>query len=326
MIVGRLSQCANQIAGGKSADAFLGMAQAMVGMKVYTNALDACQSAIESAQDNTRLLARAHKLKGEVFDAMGRLGDAEAELRAALAADPDSRVADLHYDLGRILLKQRRDEEAIAELQKEVEQRPNGTTAEDARALIANPRRGRENFAPAFSFVTADGREISLDALSGKIVLLDFWASWCAPCVKALPSVRKIQKDHARDPLVVVGISADRDERAWRSFTAKNDMVWPQYWDHDHRLRSMFDVKAIPTYVLIDAEGVVQHRASGAGFHESRALVAEIDRQLKLIPAIHQHLGHVVAREKIVRGNPCDAAVPTFDVRRRKQILAQIPS
>src|SRR5919197_2234529 len=151
-------QRATQIAGGKSADAFLGMAQAMVGMKVYTNALDACQSAIESAQDNTRLLARAHKLKGEVFDAMGRLGDAEAELRAALAADPDSRVAELHYDLGRILLKQRRDEEAIAELQKEVEQRPNGTSAEDARALIANPRRGRENFAPAFSFVTADGR------------------------------------------------------------------------------------------------------------------------------------------------------------------------
>ena len=276
-------QRANQLAGGKSAESFLGMAQAMQGMKVYKNALDACQSAIDLAGDNTRLLARAHKLKGEVFDALGQLGEAESELRAALAVDPESRVADLHYELGQILLKQRRDDEAIAELRKEIEQRPNGTTAEEARALIANPRRGRENFAPDFAFTAADGRHISLDALRGRVVLLDFWASWCAPCVKALPSVKKIQKNHANDPFVIIGISADREEREWRQFTSKNAMVWPQYWDSDHRLRSAFGVTAIPTYVLIDGEGIVQHRAAGAGFHEARALVAEIDRQLKLI-------------------------------------------
>jgi len=275
-------QRANQLAGGKSAESFLGMAQAMQGMKVNKNALDACQSAIDLAQTNPRVLARAHKLKGQLFEGMGELRDAEAELRAALAADPESKVADLHYELGVVLMGEHRDEEGIAELKKEIELRPNGTTAEDARARIANPRRARERYAPVFSFVSAAGQTMSLETLKGKIVLLDFWASWCGPCVKAVTSVRKVYNDHANDPFVIVGISADRDEHAWRAFTDKNGMVWPQYWDADQRLRRIFGVTAIPTYVLIDAEGVEQLRIAGSGFDQARTLIAEIDRQVRL--------------------------------------------
>jgi thiol-disulfide isomerase/thioredoxin len=280
-------QRASQLAGGKSAEAFLGMAQAMQGMKVYKNALDACQSAIDLAQTTPRILARAHKLKGLVLEGMGELRDAEAELRAALAADPESRVADLHYELGVVLMGEHRDEEGIAELEKEIELRPNGTTAEEARARIANPRRARERYAPEFSFVSTDGGTMSLETLKGKIVLLDFWASWCAPCVKALPSVRKVQKDHVRDPLVIVGISADRDEHAWRAFTDKNGMVWPQYWDQDQQLRQTFGVTTIPTYVLIDAAGIEQLRVAGSGFDQARTLSAEIDKQLRLAAPRH---------------------------------------
>jgi thiol-disulfide isomerase/thioredoxin len=275
-------QRANQIAGGESADAFLGMAQAMQGMKVYKNALDACESAIGFAKTNKRVLARAHKLKGQVFEAMGELRDAEAQFRAALDADPDGRIADLHYELGVVLMGQHRDEEGIAELQKEIALRPNGTTADDARARIANPRRAREAYAPEFSFVSTDGQKISLESLKGKVVLLDFWATWCGPCVKALPTVHKVQKAHANDPFVVIGVSADEDERAWRAFTAKNGMVWPQYWDQDGRVRHTFDVSAIPTYVLIDGEGIEKLRVKGAGFDSARELIAEIDKQIKL--------------------------------------------
>jgi thiol-disulfide isomerase/thioredoxin len=263
-------------------ESFLGIAQAAQGMKVFKNALDACQSAIDLAATDTRLLARAHKLKGQVFTSLGQTREAEQEFRAALAADPDSRVADLHFSLAGALLAQTRDDEAIAELRKEIEIRPNGTTADEARALIANPRRGREHFAPEFSFVSAGGDSISLAALRGKVVLLDFWASWCGPCVHALPSVKKVQKDHARDPFVLLGISADREERPWRAFMSKNAMIWPQYWDSRHQLRSLFDVTVIPTYVLIDAEGIERLRVNGSGFHQARALTAEIDRQINL--------------------------------------------
>src|SRR5262245_48587065 len=276
-------QRANKVAGGKSADAFLGMALAAQGMKTWKNATEFAQSAIDTANGNARLLARAHKLRGQVFAETADPPRAEEAYRAALGADPESNVADLHYGLALALLAQHRDEEAIVELKREIEIRPHGTTAEEAQALIANPRRGREKYAPDFSFVAADGQTISLDALRGKVVLLDFWASWCAPCVRALPSVKKVQKDHLHDPFLVVGIGGDDDKRAWAAFTDKNGMTWPQYWDEKGRLRRLFDVQAIPTYVLLDAEGIERLRVKGAGFHEARNLAAEIDKQIKLL-------------------------------------------
>ena len=280
-------QRANQIAGGKSAESLLGQAQAMQGMKVFTNALDTCQAAIDAAGDNSRLLARAHKLKGQLFEATGDLRSAEEELREAIAVDPESRIPDIHFELGRVLLGAHRDDEAIAELKKEIELRPNGTTAEDARALIANPRRGREKYAPDFSFDAADGAHISLESLRGKIVLIDFWASWCGPCVKALPTVKKVYKQHERDPFVILGISGDYEMVPWRTFTSKNAMTWPQFWDRDHRLRQAFGIRAIPTYVLLDGEGIERLRVVGSGFHESRDLAAEIDKQVKISVQIH---------------------------------------
>jgi thiol-disulfide isomerase/thioredoxin/Tfp pilus assembly protein PilF len=276
-------QRANQLAGGKSPDAFLGMAQAMQGMKVFKNALDASQSAIDLAQGNARILAPTYRLRGQIFQAMGELRDAETAFRAALTADPESRIADLHYGLAVVLLAEHRDEEAIAELRKELALRPTGTTADEARALIENPRHGSARSAPAFSFVSSDKQRISLESLRGKIVLLDFWASWCDPCRRALPAVHRVQQSHAKDPFVIVGISADRDERAWRTFTGQNHMVWPQYWDRDGALQRTFDVEAIPSYVLIDAEGIELRRVSGSGFDSARDLVVEIDRQIKLL-------------------------------------------
>jgi hypothetical protein len=67
--------------------------------------------------------------------------------------------------------------------------------------------------------------------------------------------VKKAQKDHANAPFVVVGISADRDGRAWRTFTDKNGRSWPQYWDENGKVQRLFDVRAIPIYVLLDAGG-----------------------------------------------------------------------
>jgi thiol-disulfide isomerase/thioredoxin len=284
----KVFQRANQLASGKSAACFLAMAQAMHGMKAYQNAVDAARSAIELAGDDSRLRARAHSVRGLAFQALAgkdatKLRDAEAEFRQALAADPESRLADFHYNLAVALLKQGRDDEGIAELKRQIDIRPRGTTAEESRALIANPRRARESYAPDFTLVTSAGETISLETLRGKVVLLDFWASWCVPCVKALPSIRKLQNDHAKDPFVLVGISADEDERAWRAFVSKNGMSWPQYFDDRGRLRGIFEVQAIPTYVLIDGEGIVRMQTKGSGFHDVRALRDAVNQQIALI-------------------------------------------
>jgi peroxiredoxin len=279
-------QRANQLAGGRSAECFVGMAQTMVGMKTWQNVIETAQTAIELARDAPLLLARAHSARGTAFQSLAekdpsKLQDAERDFRAALAADPESRVADLHFNLGVVLMKQRRDDEGIAELKMEIAQRANGSTAEDARALIANPRRARETFAPDFSLKAADGQAISLESLRGKVVLLDFWGTWCPPCVRAVPSLRKLQKAHANDPFVIVGVSSDKDAKAWSAFTAKNGMVWPQYWDDRKEMQRTFGVKVFPTYVLIDGEGIERLRVSGAGYHESKALADAIEQQIK---------------------------------------------
>ena len=79
------------------------------------------QSAIDNANGNARLLARAHRLRGQVFAETADLPHAEDAYRAALAADPESNIADLHYGLALALLAQHRDDEAIVELKKEIE-------------------------------------------------------------------------------------------------------------------------------------------------------------------------------------------------------------
>jgi thiol-disulfide isomerase/thioredoxin/Tfp pilus assembly protein PilF len=286
-------QRANQLAGGHSAECYLAMARAMQGMKAYQNAVNSAQTAIELAAGDSRLLARAHSVRGLALESLAekdatKLRDAESEFRQALTVDPDSIVADLHFNLGFVLMRQRRDDEGIAEMKRELELRANGTTAERARELIANPRRARESYAPDFSLVSSEGERISLESLRGRVVLLDFWGTWCAPCVRALPSIRKLQKEHANAPFIIVGISSDEDERTWRAFTAKNGMVWPQYLDSDRHLQRTFGVNAFPSYVLIDREGIERLRISGTSFDRAAALSSEIEKQLKSSPPLER--------------------------------------
>jgi len=231
-------QRANQMAGGKSAEAFLGIARALQRINQYKNALDACQSAIDLATDNPRLLARAHQLKGETYQALGQMAEAERELN--LARESNSRA---------------------------------GTVVAPAPVEHVEP-------APSFTIQPSNGKPIALDSLRGTVVLLDFWATWCSPCLRALPTVRQLQQVHADDPFVLVSISADVQQKKWHDFLGANGMVWPQYWDRDKRMRELFGVKAIPTYVLIDADGNERLRVSGSGFNEARELNVEIERTI----------------------------------------------
>jgi len=159
--------------------------------------------------------------------------------------------------------------------------RPNGPQAERARSMIENPRRAREAFAPPFSVVTLDRELVDLDGLKGKVVLMDFWGTWCPPCVAAVPTLRDLQKKHAKDAFVLLSVSSDSDEAVVRAFADKNHLAWPQYWDRDRKVQQAFDVRAFPTYVLIDDEGVVRFRTTGGGLHEPLGLEDAIRKALK---------------------------------------------
>jgi thiol-disulfide isomerase/thioredoxin len=133
-----------------------------------------------------------------------------------------------------------------------------------AQHFAEDPTLALKKRAPAFEVTALDGTRFNLDAMGGRVVLIDFWATWCGPCNEALPEVKKIAKDFAGDPLVIISVSWDSDDAKWRQFIQKNEMSWLQYRDADHTLSRAFGVEAIPHYFTIDSDGVLTAEMVGS--------------------------------------------------------------
>lgn len=197
-----------------------------------------------------------------------RLPAAETEFRQALVVDPfDPQV---RFQLGVALLKQNKDAEGVKELAM-VAAQPDDELAGKAQALVANPRRAREWFAPSFEATTLQGGNISLSELAGKVVVLDFWATWCPPCRESIPELKELVKKFPPEKFVLISISADEKKDAWKNFVAAKKMDWPQVHDEDHRIGDKFNVHSFPTYLVIDGEGIVRQKISGMNPQQSVA-------------------------------------------------------
>jgi thiol-disulfide isomerase/thioredoxin len=278
---------ANDLRGKTSAECYFGMAQAYQGLDAYKNTVDSCDKMIEFAGDDKQIKVQAYNLKGIALQSLAQLKDqkrlqeAEATFRQGLALDVELPV--LRYNLGFVLLQQTRDAEGIAELKKYLELKPNGPNGEAANRMIENPRRAREPFAPDFSFTTLDGQFMELEDLRGKVVLLDFWGTWCPPCVESVPALRDLQKRFAKDSsFLMISVSVNDEEETWRAFTAKNQMSWPQAQDREHSIQRAFAVRAFPTYIVLDHEGIVRYRASGSGPSREATLEDAIRKYVKI--------------------------------------------
>ena len=279
---------ANELREKKSAECYGWMSETYLALEAYKTAIESADKCIELANGDKQLILKAYNNKGLALQASAEKKDqkklqaAEAAFKQGLAMENAPAV--LRYNLGVVLLQLNRDEEGVAELKQYIKLQPNGSYLELARKMVANPRRARENFAPDFSFTSSEGEHIALDDLRGKVVLLDFWGTWCPPCVASVPELRSLHKRYSKSgSFVVLGISSDGDEDAWREFTAKNNMIWPQYRDRDRRIQSAFGVRAFPTYILIDHEGIVKFMSSGLSWVQAANLEDAIRKQLKLV-------------------------------------------
>ena len=279
---------ANEMRGKNCAECLSLMADAYYGLEEFKKVVETADKVIALAGDNKQLLSKVQINKGLALQSAAEKKDqkklqaAEAAFRQALAFEGAPPV--VHYNLGVALLQMNRDSEGIEALQQYLKAQPNGSLAESARKMAGNPRRARENYAPDFSFTSLSGEIVSLDSLQGKVVLLDFWGTWCGPCVESIPELRQLHKKYANEPsFVLIGISSDRDDDVWREFTEKNKMAWPQYRDKDRKIQRAFGVGSFPTYVILDHEGIMRHRSSGMTWSRAASLDREIKNQLKMI-------------------------------------------
>jgi thiol-disulfide isomerase/thioredoxin len=109
-------------------------------------------------------------------------------------------------------------------------------------------------------FTATDGSTVDTQALRGKVVLIDFWASWCPDCIREMPTVRKAYQKYKDKGLTILGISLDKDEQALSNFVAKKLIPWPQDFDGkgwETELAMKYGVSAIPEMWLINQEGAV---------------------------------------------------------------------
>lgn len=282
---------ANKLHHDACADCYYAMVGAYFRNHDPNRALESADKAISlSGDDGSR--ADAHNVKGDLLLALGQLDNkklplAEQEYRMATQLDKGS--ARFHLNLARALLKQSKDDEAKVELQACLDHKPDLSLARQASLMLADPRRGREEFAPEFQLTTLQGQEISLAQVAGKVVVFDFWATWCPPCRESVPELKALTKKYPNDKLVLISVSADSDEEAWREFVAKKNMDWAQYRDHDHKILEAFDVHAFPTYLVITGDGMIKQRI--VGLNPQQTVVARLKETLNSMPQL-EGVGH----------------------------------
>lgn len=140
-----------------------------------------------------------------------------------------------------------------------------------------------EPFAPDFTLKNLDEKKINLKDYKGKAVLLNFWATWCEPCLEEMPALQKAYNTLKDKGFVVVAVSIDEDnrEKNVRAFTKKFGLSFPILLDSDQKVRDKYFNNVLPTSYLIDAKGKLKGYISGARDWGSDDAVALINNLLQ---------------------------------------------
>ena len=119
--------------------------------------------------------------------------------------------------------------------------------------------------APDFSAKDLDGNTITLSEITGKVIVLDFWASWCIPCKKSMPHLADLYNKFKDSSFTVIGINLDDDKDKISSFKKQIgiEIPFPVIFDKESKLPSIYNVEGMPTTVIIDKQGVIKFKETG---------------------------------------------------------------
>lgn len=131
--------------------------------------------------------------------------------------------------------------------------------------------------APDFTLKTLDNQEISLSGLKGKVVLLDFWATWCAPCRESIPHLVQLQKSYQEKGFQVIGLSMDKgDGTAVEKFVRSMEIPYPVTMTPEEVARN-YGVSSLPTTILIDRQGKIRDKIIGFSSATASQMAAKIE-------------------------------------------------
>lgn len=130
--------------------------------------------------------------------------------------------------------------------------------------------------APGFALVTDDGQRLTRSQFGGQLLVLNFWATWCVPCIEELPSLNQFQKQFASSGVVVLGVSVDQNERAYWQFLKRAGVTFRTSRDPQADLSSRYGTFKYPETYVIDRNGKVVQKHIGPRDWMDERLLAEI--------------------------------------------------
>jgi len=235
-------------------------AQCYIGLERPAEALAEIDSALALPLD-ARYGPVALYLRGRTLVLMDRRAEGIAAIRAMLVGSPRHEIApEARLAVAQAIADDGDGAAAVALLDTVVRDGAPMWAVQTARMLMPSFRMiGRR--APDFDVPALDGGRISPGGYRGKVILIDFWATWCGPCRMAMPEVRRIWRRYHDRGFEIVGISLDRSPDALRDYLARSGIPWRQVYQGgawNSQLVSLYSVEGIPATFLVDKDGTIR--------------------------------------------------------------------
>jgi peroxiredoxin len=156
----------------------------------------------------------------------------------------------------------------------------NSVTATQKQQANTGKLLSIQQAAPPLTLPDMQGQQQSLSALKGQVVLLNFWASWCPPCVHEMPSMQRLIDAKASQGLALVAVNLGEDAASIAAFSAQHQLRFPIWRDEDQQTAKAWKVFAYPTSFLIDRKGQVRFALAGGADWTAASLVEQVDMLL----------------------------------------------
>ena len=147
------------------------------------------------------------------------------------------------------------------------------TASSATHPLIGSP-------GPAFLLDSSNGKgKVALAPLKGKVVVIDFWATWCGPCKESFPKLQELYTKYQSSGVEVLGISEDDENTGIAEFGTAHSAKFPLAWDKDKSIAGQWNPKTMPTTFIVDRNGIV--RFAHVGYHPKEEL--EMEKEIKTL-------------------------------------------